>query len=102
MSFSTNIFFLRLNWRLLLKHGEAHQFQHYVQHLLSCPKFSITSQLNQPRASALFSVLVSVGVDGERHFEAAQLFALVTQDSLNPVVTVGEPVGQIHVGQVEV
>lgn len=44
----------------------------------------------------------SVGMDGQRHLQASQLFAVAAQDSLDPVVPVGQPVRQIHVGQVEV
>lgn len=44
---------------------------------------------------------VLVGVKRESYFEAAELFALAAQDALHPVVPVGEPVGQIHIGQVE-
>lgn len=43
-----------------------------------------------------------VGVDGEGDFEAAQLVALSAQHALRAVVPVGQPVGQIQVGQVEV
>ena len=41
-------------------------------------------------------------VEGKRHFEAADLLALSAQDALHAVVPVGQPVGQIHVRQVEV
>lgn len=43
-----------------------------------------------------------VGVKGESDFEAAQLLVLAAQDALHTVVTVSQPGGQIHVGQVEV
>lgn len=36
------------------------------------------------------------------NLEAAQLLAVVAQDALHAVVPVGQPVGQLHVGQVEV
>lgn len=39
---------------------------------------------------------------GESDFEAAQLLVLAAQDALHTVVTVSQPGGQIHVGQVEV
>lgn len=48
------------------------------------------------------SVVGSVRVKRQSHFEAAQLFVLATQDALHTVVPVSQPVGQIHVGQVEV
>lgn len=44
----------------------------------------------------------SVGVDGDGDFEAAQLVALSAQGALHAVVPIGQPVGQIQVGQVEV
>lgn len=40
-------------------------------------------------------------MDAERNLQAAQLFPLTAQKALNPVVPVGQPVGQIHVGQGE-
>lgn len=44
----------------------------------------------------------SAGVEGEGEFQAAQLLPTAAQDALKPVVAVRQPVGQIHVGQVEV
>lgn len=41
-------------------------------------------------------------MEGQSDFEAAQLGALAAEDALHPVIPVSEPVGQIHVGQVEV
>lgn len=40
-------------------------------------------------------------MDAEGHLQTAQLLPLAGQDALDPVVPVGEPEGQIHVGQVE-
>lgn len=40
-------------------------------------------------------------VEAEEDLQAAQFFALFAQNALNPVMAVGQPVGQIHVGQVE-
>lgn len=58
-------------------------------------RFSSTS-LNQALTSAL------AGTEGDRHLQAAQLFALAAQDPLDAVLPVGEPVRQVHVGQLEV
>lgn len=43
----------------------------------------------------------SGGVDAEEDLQAAQFFTPFAQNALNPVIPVGQPVGQIHVGQVE-
>lgn len=57
---------------------------------------------NLSSSSDWFWFVGLVGVEGKSDFEAAQLAGLAAQDALDPVVPVGEPVGQIHVGQVEV
>lgn len=49
-----------------------------------------------------FCCCCSGRLDGQRDLDAAQLFALVTQNHLDPVVPVGQPVGQVHVGHVDV
>lgn len=41
-------------------------------------------------------------MEGEGDLDAAELLALASQDPLHTVVPIGQPVGQIHVGQEEV
>lgn len=43
----------------------------------------------------------SVRVKRQRHLQAAELLPASTQDALHAVVPIGQPVGQVDVGQVE-
>lgn len=43
----------------------------------------------------------SVGVKRQRHLQAAELLPVSAQDALHAVVPVGQPVGQVDVGQVK-
>lgn len=68
-----------------------------------CFRFPIFNHCNvQINNNTLTPADCSVGVKGQSHLQAAQLFALAAQDALHAVVPVSQPVGQIHVGQVEV
>lgn len=40
----------------------------------------------------------SARVDAEGNLQAAQFFTIFAQNTLNPVIPLGQPVGQIQVG----
>lgn len=57
--------------------------------------------LSLPASQPENSRLRSVRVKRQRHLQAAELLPAGAQDALHAVVPVGQPVGQVDVGQVE-